>query len=74
MSWLGISIISSIVLTVVLNVALRAFPGAGDRIDRKLSQVAEDHPNGGVSVPWKAMIVVSLVLTVGLNLVLWAGR
>ena len=68
------SIVLSVVLTVVLNVALRAFPGAGERIDRKLTQVVEERPNGGVYVPWKAMIVVSLLLTIGLNLLLWVSR
>ncbi len=74
MNWLGISIALSIVLTVVLNVALRAFPGAGERIDQKLTQAAEERPSGSVYVPWKAMIVGSLVLTIGLNLLLWARR
>ncbi|HWJ61202.1 MAG TPA: hypothetical protein VNS19_04460 [Acidimicrobiales bacterium] len=74
MNWLVASIVLSVVLTVVLNVALRAFPGAGERIDRKLTQVAEDHPDGGVIVPWKAMIIGSIILTIGLNVFLWAAR
>jgi hypothetical protein len=68
--WLAISIVLSIVLTVVLNVALRVFPGAGDQLGRKLTELAAERPEGGVYVPWKAMIVASLVLTVGLNLLL----
>ena len=74
MRWLVVSIVLSVVLTVVLNVALRAFPGAGERVDREVRRVAEDRPGGGVLVPWKAMIVVSVLLTLGLNLVLWAIR
>ena len=74
MHWLAVSILLSIVLTVVLNVALRLFPGAGERVDRKDARLAERHPDGGVVVPWKAMIAVSLVLTIALNLVLWARR
>lgn len=74
MDWLVTSIALSIVLTVVLNVALRAFPRAGERIDRALVRTTAQRPGGGVSIPWKAMIVVSLVLTVGLNLFLWAIR
>lgn len=74
MNWLVTSIVLSVVLTVVLNVGLRAFPGAGERIGEKLNELADERPNGGVYVPWKAMIVVSLLLTIGLNLVLWAGR
>jgi hypothetical protein len=72
--WLAISIVLSIVLTVVLNVALRAFPRAGEQIDQRLTQLAEERPEGGVYFPWKAMIVVSLVLTIGLNLFLWVLR
>lgn len=68
------SIVLSVVLTVVLNLALRAFPGAGDRLGEKLEQIAEERPGGGVYVPWKAMIVVSLLLTLGLNLFLWISR
>ena len=74
MNWLVVSLVLSVVVTVVLNVALRAFPHAGDRIGERLAQAAEDRPEGGVFVPWKAMIAVSLVLTVALNLVLWASR
>ena len=74
MQWLAVSIVLSIVLTVVLNVALRAFPRAGEQVDRKLTEVAERRPEGGVYVPWKAMIIASLVLTVGLNLFLWVLR
>lgn len=74
MNWLVVSIVASVVLTVVLNIGLRAFPGAGERIDREVTRAAERRPGGGVFVPWKAMIVVSLVLTIGLNLLLWAGR
>jgi hypothetical protein len=73
-NWLAVSLVLSVVVTVVLNVVLRSVPRAGERLDRTLANVAEEHPDGGVFVPWKAMIVVSLVLTIGLNLLLWAGR
>ena len=74
MSPLAISITLSIVLTVALNVALRAFPRSGERLGQKVTQLAEDRPAGRVWVPWKAMIVASLALTVIANLVLWAAR
>lgn len=74
MQWLAASIMLSIVLTVVLNVALRAFPRAGDHLGRKLTELAGERPEGGVYVPWKAMIVISLVLTVGVNLLIWVLR
>ena len=74
MQWLAVSIVLSIVLTLVLNIAVRAFARAGERIDDKLTEVAERRPQGGVYVPWKAMIIISVVLTVGLNLLIWARR
>ena len=74
MRWLALSIVLSVVLTIVLNVALRAFPRTGERIAQELAQPTDERPKGGVYVPWKAMVVVSLVLTIGLNLLLWARR
>ena len=74
MQWLAVSIVLSIVLTVVLNVVLRAFPRAGEQVGQKLAEVAEQRPEGGVYIPWKAMLIVSLVLTIGLNLLLWLVR
>ena len=70
---------TTIVLTVVLNVAVRAFPRSGERVGRWVDDVARPRPDdpgtrgSGVRVvaPWKAMIVASLVLTVGVNLLLW---
>jgi hypothetical protein len=76
--WLVASIVLSIVLTVVLNVLLRVFPDAGDRAARRLEDVAGPDGDRGsgartrVYVPWKAMIVVSLLATLVLNVVLWA--
>jgi len=72
--WLAVSIVLSVVLTVVLNVALRAFPRTGEQVGQKLAEVAEQRPEGGVYIPWKAMLIVSLVLTIGLNLLLWLVR
>ena len=74
MQWLVVSIVLSLVLTVVLNVALRAFPRAGQQVGRKLDELVDARPEGGVYVPWKAMIVASIVLTIGLNLFLWVFR
>ena len=82
MDWLLISIALSVVLTVVLNVALRAFPDAGHRIARGVSERTErsaqnarrDDRRVRVWVPWKAMIVGSLILTIVVNLVYWLAR
>jgi hypothetical protein len=82
MSWLAISIALSVVLTVLLNVGLRAFPRASGRVARQVSE--RTWPTAGeplasdrrvrVWVPWKAMIVGSLMLTIMVNLVLWIAR
>ncbi len=78
MQWLVISVGLSVVLTVLLNVALRAFPGTARRLARSLTTVAssaQEHPPNDrhvrVFVPWKAMVVGSLILTIVVNLVLW---
>jgi hypothetical protein len=72
--WIAVSIILSIVLTVAINVALRLFPRASEQIGQKLAELGESRSGGGVYVPWKAMIIVSVVLTVGLNLLFWTLR
>jgi hypothetical protein len=77
--WLVASLVLSVVLTVVLNVALRAFPGLGERIGRGLAALVAPRPGddrageSGVRwyFPWKAMLVVSLGLTILLNLLRW---
>ena len=79
MNWLVLSIVASVVLTVVLNLAIRLFPGTAERGARRVDEWAErqaaDRPAGAgrtqVIVPWKAMLIGSLVLTVALNLLLW---
>ena len=78
MNWLAVSIVLSIVLTILLNVLLRAFPHTSERAARRLENLAAPDADGGtasgrtrVYVPWKAMIVVSLLATLVLNLWLW---
>lgn len=80
MNWLLGSIVASVVLTIVLNVALRAFRGSGDRSSRRSENWprADQRPggNGGrerqvqVSFPWKTALIASLVLTILLNVVI----
>ena len=68
----------SVVLTALLNIGLRAFPDAGRRAARGLAELTSPDYDGGherdrrlrVFVPWKAMIVGSVILTVVVNLVL----
>ena len=73
-----ISVGLSLVLTVLLNLALRAFPGAAHRLARSLTSFMSspaDDPTSDrrvrVFVPWKAMLIGSLILTIVVNLVLW---
>ena len=78
MQWIVISVGLSLVLTVLLNLALRAFPGAAHRLARSLTSFMsspDDDPTSDrrvrVYVPWKAMLIGSLILTIVVNLVLW---
>ena len=83
--WLLYSIVASVVLTVVLNVGLRLFPGIGRSLQDLFNRMTErvDTPDRGdtraeasderrvrVIVPWKLMLVASLILTLLLNLLL----
>jgi len=81
--WLVVSIVLSIVLTVAVNLVLWLFPGAGRSVGDGLNRLAEgadrSAPDRGdsrvrVFVPWKAMLVGSIVLTVVLNLWLALSR
>jgi hypothetical protein len=80
--WLVGSLILSAVLTVVLNVVLHAFPRTSRRAARRLDDLMtpsagddrddrDDEPSVRVVFPWRTMIVVSVILTVATNLVLW---
>ena len=79
MEWLAFSIVASVVLTVLLNVALRLWPGAADRGAERftnwMGRQGADDPGlrpgrTRVIVPWKGMLIASVVLTVLLNLML----
>ena len=87
MDWLTRSIMASIALTVLLNVALRWWarrptrpgpprdpePSRPPMSQRwRLSEPTWQSDRVRVWVPWKAMLVASAVLTVVLNLVLLA--
>lgn len=102
--FLWTSFLASVVLTILLNLALRLVPGLGDRIGTWLASVSQTRPSrpsrsappppgsasgqppsagnpatpapgdGGqgprvqVHVPWKAMLIGSILLTLLLNL------
>jgi hypothetical protein len=77
--WLVISICLSVILTVLLNVGLRAFPDAGHRLVRAITapkvptagDAQTNHRRVRVFTPWKAMIISSLILTIVLNVMPW---
>ena len=79
MQWLIVSLILSVVLTLVANVALRIFPELGPRVARWFTAIiASDKPDRSlqssrmrVFFPWRAMIVVSIILTALLGLLRW---
>jgi len=75
------SLIASVVLTVVINVLPRLMPNASRKIERNIHEkieqaFAEDDerkasgnkPKIRVYFPWKIMLVISIVLTVLVNL------
>ena len=80
MNWLLVSIVASVVLTIVLNVAVRALRGSGDHSSRRSeSWPSADQRRGGnggrkrqvkVYFPWKTALIASLVLTILLNVVI----
>ena len=72
------SLIASVILTLVVNLLLWIFPNAATWFYRKLEEFAkqatqeqqdESTPRIRVYFPWKAMIIISIVLTVLLNLI-----
>lgn len=79
MDWLVLSLVASVVLTVVLNLAIRCWPGAARRGEQRLADWAQRQrpaePGAGerrvkVIVPWKAMLIASVGLTVLLNVLI----
>jgi hypothetical protein len=78
-----LSLVASIVLTVLVNVALWIFPRVGERFEESLRRAAErakpepdDTNRSAVRVlfPWKLMLIASLVLTLALNLLVRLTR
>ncbi len=72
------SIIGSVVLTIALNVLPLLFPNAAAKAQKKLEENArraiEQHeddkqPRVKVFFPWKTMLIISVVLTLLVNLI-----
>lgn len=77
------SLIASVVLTLALNLLPALFPNAAAKAERKIVEAMQDShqnrvdpntPKVRVFFPWKAMLIISLVLTVGVNLVSLVAR
>ena len=75
MQWLWYSLVASVILTVVANLAIRRWPGATGRGPRQLEHWSAEQATRAdaqrrvrVIVPWRAMLLLSVVLTVALNL------
>ena len=74
------SIVGSIVLTLLLNLLL---PNQATSLQRKIEEHArrsieqhedQNQPNVKIFFPWKAMIVVSIILTVLVNVISFFSR
>lgn len=77
------SFIASVLLTLALNLLPALFPNAAAKAERKIVEAMQDShqnrvdpntPKVRVFFPWKAMLIISLVLTVGVNLVSLVAR
>ena len=82
-NFLLISLIASVVLTLALNLLPALFPNAAAKAERKIVEAMQDShqnrvdpntPKVRVFFPWKAMLIISLVLTVGVNLISLVAR
>ncbi|MEY2426418.1 MAG: hypothetical protein QOI61_1990 [Actinomycetota bacterium] len=79
MSWLVLSLVLSVALTVVLNLGVRAFPNGPRRLQERAdswvaAQPQDRSPRVRVFFPWKAMLIGSVVLTVLVNLIAALAR
>jgi len=72
------SLIASVVLTLALNILPMLFPNAAAKAERKIvEKMQETHkdridpntPKVRVFFPWKAMIIISILLTITVNVV-----
>ena len=82
-NFLLISLIGSIVLTLAINLLPALFPNAASKAERKiLESVQKTHDNRAdpntpkvrVFFPWKAMLLISIALTVAVNLIGFVAR
>jgi len=72
------SLIASIVLTLALNFLPMLFPNTAAKAERKIvekmqqtheNRIDPNTPKVRVFFPWKAMMIMSIVLTIAVNLI-----
>ena len=77
------SIIGSVVLTLALNLLPLLFPNAAAKLQKKIEENArraiqqhedDELPRVKVFFPWKAMLIISIVLTVLANLISYFSK
>ncbi len=77
------SLIASVVLTLALNLLPTLFPNAAAKVERKIvekmqetqsDRVDPNTPKVRVFFPWKAMVLISVGLTIAVNLVGFLAR
>ena len=84
-SWLLVSIIGSVALTLLLNLLPMLFPKTARRAQEKMiDEIRKQHdweddaarpgPRVKVFFPWRTMIAVSLLATLVLNAFSWFAR
>ena len=76
--FLLISLIGSIILTIAVNLLPALFPNAAAKAERKIIEKMQDTqsdrldpntPKVRVFFPWKAMLIISLILTIAVNFI-----
>lgn len=81
--FLIVSVIGSVVLTLALNLFPLLFPNQAAGLQRKVEEHArrsieqhedQNRPNVKVFFPWKAMLVISIILTVLVNVIGFFSR
>jgi hypothetical protein len=74
-----LSLVLSVVLTVALNLGVRAFPNRSRQLGERSEQwfadrAVDDGPRVRVFFPWKAMLIGSIGLTVLVNVIAALAR
>ena len=77
------SVIASLVLTLALNLLPVLFPNTAAKAERKIAEkMLETHndsldpnsPKVRVFFPWKAMLIISIILTIAVNIIGFIAR